>query len=83
MLSRLAADSRAVCCWVIAQRDNLHVDAMTACFVVDGLVAPPVRARHATRAERSPLRSRQPALEEVTDFCPAAPASPLAPALTG
>jgi PhoH-like ATPase len=70
-LSRLAADSRAVCCWDIAQRDNLHVgrhDGIAS--VVDGLRGHPLFG-HVTlsRAERSPvaaLASRL--LEEDTDF---------------
>jgi PhoH-like ATPase len=70
-LSRLAADSRAVCCWDIAQRDNLHVgrhDGIAS--VVDGLRGHPLFGHVTlTRAERSPvaaLASRL--LEEVTDF---------------
>ncbi len=56
-LSRLAADSRAVCCWDIAQRDNLHVgrhDGIAS--VVDGLRGHPLFG-HVTlsRAERSPV----------------------------
>ncbi len=70
-LSRLAADSRAVCCWDIAQRDNLHVgrhDGIAS--VVDGLRGHPLFGHVTlTRAERSPvaaLASRL--LEEATDF---------------
>jgi PhoH-like ATPase len=70
-LSRLAADSRAVCCWDIAQRDNLHVgrhDGIAS--VVDGLRGHPIFGHVTlTRAERSPvaaLASRL--LEEATDF---------------
>jgi PhoH-like ATPase len=70
-LSRLAADSRVVCCWDIAQRDNLHVgrhDGIAS--VVDGLRGHPLFGHVTlTRAERSPvaaLASRL--LEEGTDF---------------
>ena len=70
-LSRLAADSRAICCWDIAQRDNLHVgrhDGIAS--VVDGLRGHPLFGHVTlTRAERSPvaaLASRL--LEEGTDF---------------
>ncbi len=70
-LSRLAADSRAVCCWDIAQRDNLHVgrhDGIAS--VVDGLRGHPIFGHITlTRAERSPvaaLASRL--LEEAADF---------------
>jgi PhoH-like ATPase len=70
-LSRLAADSRAVCCWDIAQRDNLHVgrhDGIAS--VVEGLRGHPLFGHVTlTRAERSPiaaLASRL--LEEASDF---------------
>jgi PhoH-like ATPase len=70
-LSRLAADSRAVCCWDIAQRDNLHVgrhDGIAS--VVDGLRGHPLFGHVTlTRTERSPvaaLASRL--LEEASDF---------------
>jgi PhoH-like ATPase len=56
-LSRLGADSRAVLCWDIAQRDNLHVgrhDGIVS--VVDGLKGHPLFGHVTlTRAERSPV----------------------------
>jgi PhoH-like ATPase len=70
-LSRLAVDSRAVCCWDIAQRDNLHVgrhDGIAS--VVDGLRGHPLFG-HVTlsRAERSPVAALATRLlEEDTDF---------------
>ena len=70
-LSRLGRDSRAVLCWDIAQRDNLHVgrhDGIVA--VVEGLKGHPLFAHIAlTRSERSPvaaLASRL--LDEPEDF---------------
>jgi PhoH-like ATPase len=70
-LSRLGADSRAVLCWDIAQRDNLHVgrhDGIVS--VVDGLKGHPLFGHVSlTRSERSPvaaLASRL--LEENDDF---------------
>ncbi len=70
-LSRLGEDSRAVLCWDIAQRDNLHVgrhDGIVS--VVDGLKGHPLFGHISlTRSERSPvaaLASRL--LEESDDF---------------
>ena len=70
-LSRLGEDSRAVLCWDIAQRDNLHVgrhDGIVS--VVDGLKGHPLFGHVSlTRSERSPvaaLASRL--LEESDDF---------------
>lgn len=70
-LSRLGEDSRAVLCWDIAQRDNLHVgrhDGIVS--VVDGLKGHPLFGHVSlTRSERSPvaaLASRL--LEEPDEF---------------
>jgi PhoH-like ATPase len=70
-LSRLGEDSRAVLCWDIAQRDNLHVgrhDGIVS--VVDGLRGHPLFGHVSlTRSERSPvaaLASRL--LEEADEF---------------
>lgn len=56
-LSRLGAGSRAILCWDIAQRDNLHVgrhDGVVA--VVEGMKGHPLFAHVGlTRAERSPV----------------------------
>jgi PhoH-like ATPase len=70
-LSRLASDSRAVCCWDIAQRDNLHVgrhDGVAS--VVDGLRGHPLFGHVTlTRAERSPVAALATRLlDEDTDF---------------
>ena len=56
-LSRLGVDSRAVLCWDIAQRDNLHVGRHDGVVtVVDGLKGHPLFGHVTlTRAERSPV----------------------------
>jgi PhoH-like ATPase len=68
-LSRLGEDSRAVLCWDIAQRDNLHVgrhDGIVS--VVDGLKGHPLFAHVSlTRAERSPVAALASRLLEETD----------------
>jgi PhoH-like ATPase len=68
-LSRLGADSRAVLCWDIAQRDNLHVgrhDGIVS--VVDGLKGHPLFGHVSlTRSERSPVAALASRLLEEND----------------
>lgn len=69
-LSRLGAGSRAVLCWDVAQRDNLHVgrhDGVVS--VVDGLRGHPLFAHVSLhRSERSPVAALVAALLENHDF---------------
>jgi PhoH-like ATPase len=68
-LSRLGEDSRAVLCWDIAQRDNLHVgrhDGIVS--VVDGLKGHPLFGHVSlTRSERSPVAALASRLLEEND----------------
>jgi PhoH-like ATPase len=68
-LSRLGEDSRAVLCWDIAQRDNLHVgrhDGIVS--VVDGLKGHPLFGHVSlTRSERSPVAALASRLLEESD----------------
>jgi len=70
-LSRLGVDSRAVLCWDIAQRDNLHVGRHDGVVtVVDGLKGHPLFGHVTlTRAERSPVAALAARLlDDTLDF---------------